>query len=52
MNSIIAQWIQGKAPILNGVVESSGRVHLVCPVDPPRRLPMTLQENDRMTSML
>jgi hypothetical protein len=44
MNSIIAQWIDGKVPILNGVAEACGRVHLVRPVDPPRDLPMTLEE--------
>lgn len=46
MNPIIDQWIEGKVPILNGVVEVSGRVHLVRPVDPPRSLPMTLQGNE------
>jgi hypothetical protein len=46
MNSIVAQWIQGKVPILNGVLEANGRVHLIRPVDLPRGLPMALQENE------
>ena len=52
MNPIIDQWIEGKVPILNGVVEVSGRVHLVRPVDPPRSLPMTLQGNGLTKSAL
>jgi hypothetical protein len=43
MNLIIDQWTQGRVPIFNGVIESSGRVHSVHPVDPPRRLPMKLR---------
>jgi hypothetical protein len=42
MNTLIAQWAEGKVPILNGVIEASGRVHLVRAIDPPRSLPLAL----------
>jgi hypothetical protein len=45
MNQIISQWIKGKVPMLNGVVEVSGCVHTIRPIDSPRSLPMRLQEN-------
>ena len=45
MNQIIAEWLQGKVPVVNGVIEAGGQVHRVCPVDLPRMLPMTLREN-------
>jgi len=46
MNQITAQWIEGKAPIINGVVEVNGLAHLVRPIDLPRSLPMTLRVNE------
>lgn len=44
MNSVVTRWKNGEVPILNGVVQAVGLVHLVHPVDAPRSLPMTLQQ--------
>ena len=46
MNQIIAEWIQGKVPVVNGVIEAGGQVHRVHPVDLPRKLPMTLRGDE------
>lgn len=43
MTLIVAQWARGKIPIVNGVVECGGRMHLFRPVDPPRVLPFDLE---------
>lgn len=43
MNTLILKWSEGEVPVLNGIMESGGRLHLVRATDPPRCLPMSLQ---------
>ncbi len=43
MNKLILKWSEGEVPVMNGIMVSRGRLHLVRAIDPPRCLPMSLQ---------
>ncbi len=43
MNIISENWRKGKVAIINGVMESSGVIHLIAPGGQPRSLPLKLR---------